>query len=238
MINLCGMMVMVFMLNTVEATRPRHCRNRNAVQHLHLSVGHDPSTQMMVSFATASSSDDKTRKNKGNKEDDEPPPPIAGIRFGTSPDRLDRFVGEQEYSAAYESTLPPHENFAPYRSPYQHHILLDSLEPLTRYYYRVEVGDRGGTRNSSADDEMQNTNKSLQEDPIQPQYHQRQEEDKHRRHNHNQNRRNETAEDSIQRHSADHQDNDGKDATRRYLRWFEHIARRTGERPYDGHENP
>jgi hypothetical protein len=66
--------------------------------------------------------------------------PIAGVHVGTSPDQLDRFVGEQEYPLTYTSTLLRSEGI--YYAPYQHHITIDGLEPATTYYYAVVVGER------------------------------------------------------------------------------------------------
>lgn len=105
---------------------PRHCRG--GVKHLHLSVGKDPSTQMTISFASAWS-------EPGIEA------PIAGVHLGTSPNHLDRFVGEHEFPVTYVSGLLGKAGHH-YYSPFQHHITIDNLEPNTTYYYIAVVGDR------------------------------------------------------------------------------------------------
>jgi len=105
---------------------PRHCRG--AVKHLHLSVGKDPTSEMIVSFASKWSEPGVSA-------------PIAGIHVGRSPDQLDRFVGEQELPVRYTSALVRHQD-QHYYSPFQHHITIDQLEPDTVYYYVAVLGDR------------------------------------------------------------------------------------------------
>jgi hypothetical protein len=104
---------------------PRHCRG--SAKHIHLAVGRDPMSEMTISFATKWSYPDVDA-------------PIAGVHVGTSPDQLDRFVGEQEHPLEYTSTLLRSEGL--YYAPYQHHISVDGLEPATTYYYVVVVGER------------------------------------------------------------------------------------------------
>jgi hypothetical protein len=104
---------------------PRHCHG--SAKHIHLAVGHDPTSEMTISFATKWS-------------DPEVETPLAGVHVGISPEELDRFVGEHEYPIAYTSTLL--RNGGPYYSPYQHHITITGLEPATTYYYVVVVGER------------------------------------------------------------------------------------------------
>eukprot|EP00934_Nitzschia_sp_Nitz4_P004694 Nitzschia sp. Nitz4//scaffold71_size96697//58901//60627//NITZ4_004700-RA/size96697-processed-gene-0.114-mRNA-1//1//CDS//3329557262//4684//frame0 len=108
------------------SVEPRHCRGN--VKHLHLSVGKDPATSMTISWASKWSLPDVEA-------------PIGGVHFGTSPNDLDRFVGEQETPLTYVSTLHHHEDQF-YYAPFQHHITLDGLEPDTTYYYVAVLGDR------------------------------------------------------------------------------------------------
>ena len=65
--------------------------------------------------------------------------PLGGVFVGTSPDNLDRFVVEQESPLSYNSSNPRGKK---YYSPYQHHILLDGLQPATTYYYVLVAGPR------------------------------------------------------------------------------------------------
>ena len=104
---------------------PRHCHG--STKHIHIAVGKDPAREMTISFASKWA-------HPGVH------PPIAGVRVGTSPSNLDRFVGEQEFPITYNSSLP--RSGDPYYAPYQHHITIDGLEPNTRYYYVPVIGDR------------------------------------------------------------------------------------------------
>jgi hypothetical protein len=107
---------------------PRACEG--TVKHIHLAVGHDPSREMTVSFASQ-------WNNPGNEA------PIGGVRLGSRPDKLDRFVAEHEYPLQYKAIVE-HSSHPDelYYSPYQHHITIDGLQPNTTYYYITVVGDR------------------------------------------------------------------------------------------------
>lgn len=98
---------------------PRECHD--AVRHLHIAVGKDPSTQMTISFASqwAKPGEDI---------------PMGGVHLGTSPTNLTRVVWESELPDSYASFDGKHKN-EHYYSPYQHHITLDGLTPSTTYYY-------------------------------------------------------------------------------------------------------
>jgi hypothetical protein len=68
-----------FTMHPPPNSQPRHCGGN--VRHVHLSVGPDPSTQMIVSFAS-------TPSNLAA--------PVGGVLVGTSPSQLDRVVIEEE----------------------------------------------------------------------------------------------------------------------------------------------
>ncbi|KAL7527862.1 hypothetical protein ACHAWF_002333 [Thalassiosira exigua] len=112
--------------NAVDArATPRNCHAYS--KHVHLAVGRDPAREMTVSFATEWSMPGISA-------------PVGGVHVGLSPDRLDRFVPEQEYPLQYNETLPNRGGM--YHAPFQHHITIDGLEPGTTYYYRVVKGKR------------------------------------------------------------------------------------------------
>lgn len=71
-----------------KAPQPRHCGGN--VRHVHLSVGPDPSTQMIVSFAS-------TPSNLAA--------PVGGVLVGTSPSQLDRVIIEEETGSFYNVTV-------------------------------------------------------------------------------------------------------------------------------------
>lgn len=107
---------------------PRHCHGH--VKHLHLAVGPDPTTSMMVSFAS-------TWAYPGR------PMMIGGVRYGLSPDNLDQFAPETEEPLTYvQDGLPNKHDGELYYAPFQHHILVDGLKPDTTYYYVAVLGDR------------------------------------------------------------------------------------------------
>eukprot|EP00592_Proboscia_alata_P020046 CAMPEP_0194429124 /NCGR_PEP_ID=MMETSP0176-20130528/43735_1 /TAXON_ID=216777 /ORGANISM="Proboscia alata, Strain PI-D3" /LENGTH=481 /DNA_ID=CAMNT_0039241913 /DNA_START=88 /DNA_END=1530 /DNA_ORIENTATION=- len=94
-------------------------------QHMHLSVGHDPSTSMTVSFSTPSNSRCQSKDLM-----------IASAFFGTDPVNLanvafDNSRGRQ-FSASSQDKLG---NLTEYTSNYIHHIQITGLEPSTKYYY-------------------------------------------------------------------------------------------------------
>eukprot|EP00980_Cylindrotheca_fusiformis_P011420 scaffold2644_cov129-Cylindrotheca_fusiformis.AAC.10 len=107
---------------------PRSCDGQ--VRHLHLAVGHDPSREMTISFASGRSSNEAIA-------------PIGCILIGTDPNTFDRLVLEQESPLKYDTTIEhEHHPFEEYSSPFQHHISVGGLEPGTRYYYKAIIGDR------------------------------------------------------------------------------------------------
>lgn len=124
-ISLIGTFTLFSGVETRTIVHPRHCHGN--VRHLHLSVGRDPSREMIVSFAT-------TWAKPGVVA------PVTGLHVGLKPDKLDRFIPEQEDPIKYNSPMPGKDEI--YNSPFQHHITIDGLEPNTTYYYVAVVGDR------------------------------------------------------------------------------------------------
>ena len=108
-------------------------------RHLHLAVGHDPSTSMTFSFSSE-------QCDYGHS-----PPPKAGVMIGTTPHRLDRLVLEQSHPRRYNATLKvhkgtDHERLELYESEWQRHVTVTGLRPDTTYYYRpVILKDGGGS---------------------------------------------------------------------------------------------
>jgi hypothetical protein len=86
---------------------------------LHIAVGRDPTSEMIISFATKWS-------------DPGVEAPLAGVHIGLNPYDLDRFVVEQEFPTTYNTI---NLNHGQYFAPYQHHITVDNLQPNTTYYY-------------------------------------------------------------------------------------------------------
>ena len=143
---------------------PRHCGGM--IRHVHLAVGPDSSTSMMVSFATLLS-------HYIHQPDQLDTLPIGGVLIGTSPDQLTTMFMEQENdlnhknnnknnkSDASSSTRPSRVLFGHaynlttkrtqwsndsnnksstvYWSPYYHHVLVTGLEPATTYHYQLVV---------------------------------------------------------------------------------------------------
>ena len=106
-------------------------------RHLHLAVGHDPSTSMTVSFSSEPC-------DYGHS-----PPPKAGVMIGTTPHRLDRLVLEQSHPKRYNATLKVHkgtvhERLELYESEWQRHVTVTGLRPDTTYYYRPVILKAGG----------------------------------------------------------------------------------------------
>jgi hypothetical protein len=124
---------------------PRHCGG--TVRHVHLSVGPDPSTQMIVTFASIPSNF---------------PAPVGGVLVGTSPSQLSQVVIEEEEGSAYNVPANTgHGNYGrKYYSPYYHHVTISNLKPSTTYYYRpvihasVKGFDRHNFRTSSNQEGM------------------------------------------------------------------------------------
>jgi acid phosphatase type 7 len=104
---------------------PRHCGG--TIRHVHIAVGPDPSTEMIVSFASVPSIYE---------------PPIGGVFIGTSPDTLDVLHMESERGYGYNLTVPTrqanYENDM-YYSPTYHHITITGLQPSTTYYYKPVI---------------------------------------------------------------------------------------------------
>ncbi|KAL7563662.1 hypothetical protein ACA910_013397 [Epithemia clementina (nom. ined.)] len=122
---------------------PRHCGG--SVRHVHLAVGPDPSTSMIVSFASISSQFlDKLPVG----------PPVGGVRIGTQPDQLSTVYMENDNAEDGESTYhcynittlsrglsndPSNSKSTVYWSPYYHHVVITGLKPSTTYYYQPVV---------------------------------------------------------------------------------------------------
>jgi hypothetical protein len=100
---------------------PRNCGG--TPKHVHLSVGPDPSTQMIVTFASIPSNF---------------PAPVGGVLVGTSPNLLTEvFIEEELGGTSYNVTAGRHGNYgSKYYSPYYHHVTISNLKPSTTYYYR------------------------------------------------------------------------------------------------------
>jgi acid phosphatase type 7 len=102
-------------------TRPRHCGG--SIRHVHLTVGPEPSTSMIVNFASIPSKFDA---------------PMAGVLIGTSPSHLnDLYLETSDSPTSYNLTVKHGANFdkSMYYSPHYHHISLTDLQPSTTYYY-------------------------------------------------------------------------------------------------------
>ena len=126
--RLAGLFVLASLSNGASSwvIEPRRCHGNP--KHITIAVGRDPMTEMIISFASSWSSPGVEA-------------PIGGIHLGLSPDNLDRYIPEQEFPISYNTT---HSNpkLGEYYSPFQHHILVDGLEPATTYYYVAVVGPR------------------------------------------------------------------------------------------------
>lgn len=118
-------------------THPRQCDGN--IKHIHLSVGHDPRREMTVSFASQWS--------------DIGVAPVAGVRYGTHPDALEFFVGEETPAMSYNTTFPSDSKaeIPLYFSPYQHHVTLRGLDPDTTYYYLPVIGTRHSEKSLESD---------------------------------------------------------------------------------------
>jgi len=106
---------------------PRHCGG--SVRHVHLAVGPDPSTQMIVSFASIPSIYDA---------------PVGGVLIGSSPTTMDKAFVETEVASGYNLTVHAQRgNYGNqnqlYFSPYYHHVTISGLEPSTTYFYKPIV---------------------------------------------------------------------------------------------------
>lgn len=103
---------------------PRHCGG--TVRHVHLAVGNDPATEMIVSFASMPSVY---------------PAPVGGVLVGTAPTLLHTAHMETEAASCYNLTTPPGQsNYGElYYSPSYHHITVTGLKPSTTYFYKPVI---------------------------------------------------------------------------------------------------
>ena len=146
--------VLVVNANQNIVIAPRHCHG--GVRHLHLAVGKEPSRSMTVSFASTwafpdrvapiagvlvgivpTTTDDNNNNNNNNNDDGDDY--ITPKFLNTS-----RFVPEIEDPITYTIYMENHKGneSALYYAPYQHHIMIDGLEPDTMYYYLPVLGNR------------------------------------------------------------------------------------------------
>ena len=115
---------------------PRNCGG--TIRHVHIAVGPDPSTEMIVSFASIPS------KYKA---------PVGGILVGKSPTSMDMAFVETETASSYNITVfPQRGNYGDqkqyYFSPHYHHVTITGLEPGTTYFYKpvMHTNLRGFTK--------------------------------------------------------------------------------------------
>lgn len=106
---------------------PRQCGG--SVRHVHISVGPNPSTEMIVSFASIPSIYDA---------------PVGGVLVGTSPTEMDMAFVETERASGYNITVHyGRGNYGDkqqhYFSPHYHHVTITGLKPSTTYFYRPEI---------------------------------------------------------------------------------------------------
>ena len=104
---------------------PRHCGG--TVRHVHIAVGQNPATEMIISFASVPSIYE---------------PPIGAVLIGTSPDDLNVLHMESERAVGYNLTVPTRQaNYETdmYYSPSYHHITITGLQPATTYYYKPVI---------------------------------------------------------------------------------------------------
>ena len=114
---------------------PRGCGG--SIHHVRIAVGPDPSTSMIVSFASISS-----RFVKGTIF------PVGGVRLGISSDELSTVYMEEDKGGlsarCYNVTTlkrglsndESNRTSTVYWSPFYHHVLITGLEPSTKYYYQ------------------------------------------------------------------------------------------------------
>ncbi|CAB9522884.1 Zn(2+) purple acid phosphatase [Seminavis robusta] len=112
-------------LPVVHASRYRARSCAGSIRHVHLAVGHDPATQMTVSFSSVRSFH---------------APLVGGVLIGTSPDNLDVYIEEKEHR--YYNATPDKAKHGEYHSPLLHAIRIKDLEPSTTYYYKCTVRKR------------------------------------------------------------------------------------------------
>jgi acid phosphatase type 7 len=103
--------------------RARNCGG--SIRHVHLAVGHDPSSEMTVSFSSVRSYH---------------VPHIGGVLIGTSPDQLNVYIEEEQHR--YYNATPHKTSESQYHSPLLHSIRIKDLQPSTTYYYKCTVRKR------------------------------------------------------------------------------------------------
>ena len=106
---------------------PRKCGG--SVRHVHIAVGRNPATEMIVSFASIPSLYDA---------------PIGGVLVGESPTSMNMAFVETDRASGYNLTVHKDrgnygDHLQEYYSPYYHHVTISGLKPGTEYFYRPEV---------------------------------------------------------------------------------------------------
>lgn len=122
---LFSLLVAAVLIVADDKVYPRHCGGK--VRHVHLAVGRNPATEMIVSFASVPSIY---------------APPIGGVLVGTSADALNTAHMETEAAVGYNLTddLKRKGNYGDvYFSPTYHHVTVTGLEPATTYYYKPVI---------------------------------------------------------------------------------------------------
>jgi acid phosphatase type 7 len=111
-------------VHAATVVTPRLCGG--AIRHVHLSVGPDPATSMIVTFASIPS---------------QYAAPVGGVLLGTVPgDLTERVVVEDEPPTGYNLTVTQGGNYGnSYVSPHYHHVVVRNLQPNTTYYYQPQV---------------------------------------------------------------------------------------------------
>jgi acid phosphatase type 7 len=97
-----------------------------SIRHVHLAVGHDPSSEMTVSFSSV-------RSYSASYQ-------IGGVLIGTHPDELNVYIEEEKHR--YYNATPHKKTEAEYHSPLLHSIRIKELDPSTTYYYKCTVRRR------------------------------------------------------------------------------------------------